>query len=125
MTIALETVGVLALERRGGHPLRLPLRSQEDIEACEKLVTDWFREHDDLHTNDPDLADAQEYVENLEDRLSTINTEISGVTSQLVREVSGLGGDTGAAEYGIYDGDDCTAKFFCARIADLEETEKV
>ena len=125
MTIAMETVRVLALERRGGHPLRLPLRSQEDIEACEKLVTDWFREHDDLHTNDPDLADARECVENLEDRLSTFNTDITDATSHLVRVVSDLGGDTGAAEYGIYDGDDCIAKMFCARIADLEESEKV
>ena len=42
--IAQDTV--LALLRGGPH--HPPLRTQEDIEACENLVTDWFREQDNL-----------------------------------------------------------------------------
>ena len=117
--IARETVLDLVLERRGSH--RPPLRSHEDIVTD----SDWFHEHDDLLDDDPDLAGAQYSVEFLEDVLSTLNAEITDATSKLVRRVRDLGGDTGAAEYGIYDGDDRTANAYCARIADLEEREKV
>ena len=76
-------------------------------------------------TLEHDLANALAFVAHMEARLSTLNTKITDITNVLVRHVRDLGGDTKAAEYGIYDGDDRIANMLCARIAELEEEEKV
>ena len=72
-----------------------------------------------------EVAYALKYMAHMEARLSTVKTEITDVTNVLVRHVRDLGGDTKAAEYGIYDGDDRIANMLCARIAELEEEKKV